>query len=125
MARCFLTEAQLPKSYWYWAVWKSAIRLNLMLMDHPGDGLAITPFELFYKRKPNGRVLSPFGILGTYCHDASTFETESSPGIVVGRSDYTNGLIFYNPLNKSFGVSSDYTFGRRQIPPHPLPSRGL
>ena len=109
MARCFLTEAQLPKSYWYWAVREAGIRLNFMPTNHPVNGRATTPFELFYERKPDGRVLFPFGVLGTYSRESPTFETESTPGIVVGRSDYTNGLIFYNPLSKTFGVSADYT----------------
>ena len=108
MARCLLTEAQLPKSYWYWAIREASLRLNMTPTPDP-NGKATTPFTLYYGRKPDARVLFPFGCVGYYRRDAPTFETETLPGIALGRSDYTNGIVFYNPSTHQFTVSADYT----------------
>ena len=109
MARCLLTDAQLPKSFWLWAVREACHRLNMTPRLDPANGSQMTPFETFFGRKPDARVLFPFGCVGYYRVDSPTFTSESRPGIALGRSDYTNGLIFYNPLNKTFAVSADYT----------------
>jgi hypothetical protein len=109
MARAFLTEAQLPRSYWYWAVREASRRLNVCPLSRPTES-PTTPFALFYGRKPDYRILFPFGSIGYYRHETNAaFEAESRPGIALGRSDYTNGIVFYNPATHSFSVSSDYT----------------
>jgi len=108
MARCMPTEAQPPKSCWCWAVREATQRLNLTPAEGP-DGNLTTPFELFWERKPDGRVLFSFGCVGCCRRDSPAFEAESLPGVALGRSDCTNGLVFCNPLNRTFSVSSDCT----------------
>ena len=59
-------------------------------------------------------MLFPFGSLG-YFHrptdgkrSRKTFEARNFVGITVGRSNFCNGLGFYNPDVQSFSMSSDY-----------------
>ena len=114
MARSFLAEAKLPRAYWFWALRESFHRMNLLPVQVESSRWS-TPLELFYSCRPNYRVLFPFGSIG-YFHrptdgrrSRQTFEARSFVGIAMGRSDFCNGLIFYNPDLRAFSVSSDYS----------------
>jgi hypothetical protein len=73
-----------------------------------------TPFELFYGLKPDYRTLFQWGCLGYYrrTRDSSgsrgQFDMHSSVGIVLGRSNHTNGMIFWDPVTQRMNVSADY-----------------
>ena len=119
MARSFLTTANLPKRFWYWAVHEASRRLNLLpISTNPTDPSSLehttTPFEAFYGTKPDFRVLFPFGSIGSFCcprdgqRDRTTFEFQGMLGIALSRSKFTNGMIFYNPTLDSFCTSADY-----------------
>ena len=114
MARSFLAEAKLPRIYWYWALREAFHRMNLLPVQ-VGPSKWSTPLQLFYERPADFRVLFPFGSIG-YFHRPSdgkrrrqTFESRSFVGVAVGRSDFCNGLLFYNPDLQTFSVSSDYS----------------
>ena len=74
-----------------------------------------TPLTLFYGQRPDYRVLFEFGAIGYFNRPTDgprqrrTFESHSFVGIALGRSDFCNGVVFYNPDQHSFSVSSDYT----------------
>eukprot|EP00978_Attheya_sp_CCMP212_P027372 scaffold91642_cov45-Attheya_sp.AAC.2 len=54
MARAYLTDRQMPRSYWFYA-----IRHAAQMMNHaPGrlKSQLTTPFELVLNRKPDGRI---------------------------------------------------------------------
>ena len=59
-----------------------------------------TPFEAFYGTKPDFRVLFPFGSIGSFRRprdgqrDRTMFESQGMLGIALGRSEFTNGMIF-------------------------------
>ena len=116
MARSFLAEAHLPKSFWFWALRESVARMNLIPVrfnDNPSD--LTTPHELYYGTPPDYRVLFPFGALGYYHRpqdggrgNRTTFESQAFTGIALGRSDNANGLMFWNPTLQRFAVSADY-----------------
>jgi hypothetical protein len=63
---------------------------------------------------PDYRVLFPFGCLGSFRRtrdgrtDRGKFHSQGLLGIALGQSEYTNGIIFYNPTLDSFSVSADY-----------------
>ena len=114
MAQSFLAKAKLPRAFWYWALREAFHRMN-MLPVQIGPSKWSSPLELFYERAPDYRVPFPFGSIG-YFHRPNdgkrrrqTFESRSFVGIAVGRSDFCNGLIFYNPDLQTFSVSSDYS----------------
>jgi hypothetical protein len=119
MARTYLTEARLPKRFWYWAIREATHRINMLpITTRPDDPTNVdfltTPFEAFYHKKPDYRTLFPFGCTGSFRrpkdgqHKRTTFESQGMLGIALGRSEFTNGMIFYNPILDSFSVSADY-----------------
>jgi hypothetical protein len=73
-----------------------------------------TPYELFYGQKPNYRVLFKWGCVSYYCCtadsgiDRGTFDTQSSVGIALGRSNQTKAMIFWDPGTSRMNVSADY-----------------
>ena len=125
MARTYLTSAKLPKRFWFWAVREASRRLNLLPVSssatNPHDpSHMITPFEAFYGTKPDYRVLFPFGSIGSFrrprdgCKKRNTFDSQGMLGIALGRSEFTNGMIFYNPTLDSFCTSADYRLDPHQ-----------
>jgi hypothetical protein len=74
-----------------------------------------TPMELFYGVKPDYRVLFRFGSIGYFRRttessgkEKSKFSSKSHTGIALGRSDYTNGMMFWDPTTSSFSVLADF-----------------
>ena len=73
-----------------------------------------TPHFKFYGTKPDYCTLFPFGAIGSFRRvrdgnrDRTQFESQGMLGIALGRSEYTDGIVFYNPVLDSFGTSADY-----------------
>ena len=74
-----------------------------------------TPMELYYGVRPDYRVLFKFGSIGYFRRTTessgkskSKFSSKSHFGIALGRSDYTNGMMFWDPTTSSFSVSADF-----------------
>ena len=133
MARAFLIEANLPKRFWFWAIREAYHRMNMLPVitqpataHHPA--IHSTPMELFYSVKPDYRVLFPFGSVGYFHREQdgprkrTQFESQSLAGIAVGRSEFTNGLIFYNPQLQDFCVSTDYSLDTTRSIGHAFPT---
>ena len=119
MARALLAEASLPTKFWYWAIREATIRLNILpITTNPKrrDDVQFmtTPFEAYHGQQPDYRILYPFGRLGSFrrtrdgTRHRQTFDSQGMMGIALGRSEYTNGMIFYNPTLDSFSTSADY-----------------
>jgi hypothetical protein len=55
MGQAFITDMQMPHSYWYWTLHQAVQVLN----DIPCtvDGISMTPHELFFSVKPDFCVL--------------------------------------------------------------------
>ena len=115
MARSFLAEAHLPKSFWFWAIHESVARMNLIPVrfnDNPSD--LATPHKLYYDTPSDYRVLFPYGALGYYHHpqdggrgNRTTFQSQAFTGIALSRPDNANGLMFWNPTLQRFAASAD------------------
>jgi hypothetical protein len=114
MARSFLTDARLPKRFWFWAVKEAFRRINMLPVKQVGTDDLSTPHELFFGEQPDYRTLFPFGCVGAFRRprdgnrSRTTFESQSCLGIALGRSDFTAGLVFWIPGLQSFSVSPDY-----------------
>jgi hypothetical protein len=122
MARAYLQEANLPKKFWFWAIRTAFERMNMIPMevgeDSEGKQRLSTPFELFYGQQPDLRTLFPFGCVGYFKretdhlsgtpHHRTKFQAQTYPGIALGRSNNSNGLIFWSPEQQRFSVSADY-----------------
>ena len=71
MARSFLTESQLPKRFWYWAVREASLRHNILPIttncENPNDAkFWTTPYAAFYGVRPDYRILFNFESIGTF-----------------------------------------------------------
>jgi hypothetical protein len=113
MARNWLASAELPSTFWYYAVRRAAEICNYFPIQLE-DGLFTTPFELVHKSKPDLRVLfKQFSLAAVRCERVgderlNKFDSQTVPMIAVGRCPNSNGLLFYNPANSTFVSSIDY-----------------
>jgi hypothetical protein len=115
MARGWLASAELPSTFWFYAVRHAAEVCNY-LPYRLDDGSYTTPFELAHQTKPDLRVLfKPFGLYAVRRERSgdislNKFDPQSLPMIAVGQSPNSNGLQFYNPSSGTFVSSIDYTY---------------
>ena len=95
MARSFLTEAKLPKKFWYWAIREANLRLNILPITQQQDGidnpaLMSTPYFELFRVKPDYRILFPFGCIGSFRraresnHKRTNFKSQCLIGIALG-----------------------------------------
>ncbi len=113
MGRAFITDMQMPRNFWYWALRQSVQVLNYIPCTV--EGLSTTPHELVYGVKPDLRVLFRMFSTGFFRHlrDGSQHrsgitDSKSMQGIALGRCRKSDGMIFYCPHNKQIYTSSDY-----------------
>jgi len=115
MARNWLASAELPSTFWYYAVCRAAEVCNYFPF-HLEDGSFTTPFELVHHVKPDLRTMfKPFGlaVVQGECkgnESLKKFDSQSLPMIAIGKCQNSNGLQFYNPINGTFVSSIDYVF---------------
>ena len=115
MARNWLASAELPSTFWFYAVRRASEVCNYFPYRLE-DGNITTPFELAHKEKPDLRVLfKPFSLAAVRRErvgdmNITKFDSQSLPMICVGRCPHSNGLQFYNPSNGTFVSSIDYVF---------------
>jgi hypothetical protein len=113
MARSWLASAELPSSFWFYAIHRAAEVCNYFPTKQV-NGHYITPFELVHHKKPDLRVLFKMFSLAAVCREhqgdcrIQKFESQSIPMIAVGRCQNSNGLQFYNPAYGTFVSSIDY-----------------
>ena len=87
-----------------------------------------TPHELFYGIPPNYAIIFPFGSLGYFRRPflpsgqkVSNFHSKSHAGIALGRSDYSNAMMFWDPLTSRFSSSADYKLDTDRSLPDAFP----
>jgi len=120
MARAYLTEKQMPRAFWFYAIVHSAHMMNAI----PG--------------KIHGRIASPFLLVHGVGHDEQTWislfsicyfhhekdgdmkcskhQAHSMDGIIVGRSPTSNALLVYNPRNKHDYEPDSYRIDSYRLP---------
>jgi hypothetical protein len=115
MARSWLASAELPGSFWFYAVKRAAETCNYFPIKLD-CGTWTTPLELAHGIKPDLRVLFKlFGVAAVHRErqgdkSLEKFDSQSVPMIAVGRCPNSNGIQFYNPSNGTFVSSIDYKF---------------
>jgi hypothetical protein len=115
MARNWLASAELPGTFWFFAVKRAAEVCNYFptRTDH---GSWTTPFEQAHGVKPDLRVLFRlFSVAAVRreCMGNNTlgkFDSQSVSMIAVGRCPNSTGIQFYNPSNVTLVSSIDYKF---------------
>ena len=79
-----------------------------------------TPHFEFYGTKPDYRTLFPFGAIGSFRRvqdgncNRTQFDSQGMLGIALGCSEYTNRMVFYNPVLDSFSTSADYLLDKNR-----------
>ena len=113
MARSWLFANHLPSKFWFYAL-KRATELSNYFPVLDSEKIT-TPFELVHNVKPDFRSLFPmFSIAYVRKTTDSSgskknkFTSQTIKTIAVGKSDYTDGLTFYNPATNDTIESSDY-----------------
>jgi transposase InsO family protein len=120
MARAYITEKQVGREFWYFAIRHAAQMMNQV----PGRlGRKLTsPFELVHGVKPNANTWFELFSIGYFPHHMESNETKSKmqaqtmDGIAVGRDELSNTILFYNPVNKQYYRPPIYKLDEGRLP---------
>ena len=121
MARAYITEKQMPRSFWFYAVVHAARMMNAIPGRH--SGRLASPFLLVHGVGHDKRTWIPIFSLAFFHHEKdgdelrSHHQAHTMDGIVVGCSPTSNALLVYNPRNKKYYKPDSY-----RIDPYHLPS---
>jgi hypothetical protein len=98
MARAYITEKQVSREFWYFAIKHSTLMLN-QIPGRLGRRLT-TPYELVHGIKPDATTWFELFSIGYFDHATennskkSKFEVQTLVGIVIGRCDKSNTVKF-------------------------------
>jgi len=104
MSRAYITEKQMPRSFWFFSIFHSARMMNTI----PGKlhGKLASPFLLVHGVGHDERTWFPLFSVWYIHHDRdgpvarSHTQAHTMDGIAVGRSPTSNALLVYNPRTK-------------------------
>jgi hypothetical protein len=121
MARAYLTEKQMPRSFWFYAVSHSARMMNAI----PGKfgGKLASPFLLVHGVGHDERTWFPlFSVCYFHCEregdiSRSHCQAHTMDGIAIGRSPTSNAMLVYSPRTKRYYEPDSY-----RLDPYRLPS---
>jgi hypothetical protein len=132
MSRAYLTEKQIPRTFWYFAIKHSARMMNIILGKYKGKLasplMPFMPFMLIYIACPDPRTWLPLFLLCYFHHkkdsDASRSKNQAHTldGIVIGRSSTSNALLVYNPRNQQYYKPNSYRLDSYHLPSSVYPS---
>jgi transposase InsO family protein len=125
MARAYITEKQVGREYWYFAIKHAAHMMNQV----PGRlGRKLTsPFELVHGVKPNSSTWFKLFSVGYFPHQNEENETKSKSqahtmdGIAVGRDELSNTVLFYNPILRQYYRPSIFKLDESRLPVSTFP----
>ncbi len=126
MSRAYLTEKQMPRTFWYYAIKHSARMMN-MIPGKYGSKLA-SPFMLAHGTRPDPRTWLPLFSLCYFHHekdsDASRSKSQAHTmdGIVIGRSPTSNAILVYNPRNQRYYEPDSYKLDPYRVPSSVYPT---
>ena len=126
MSRAYLTEKQMPRTFWYYAIKHSARMMN-MIPGKYGSKLA-SPFMLTHGTRPDPRTWLPLFSVCYFHHekdsDASRSKSQAHTmdGILVGRSPTSNAILVYNPRNQRYYEPDSYKLDPYRVPSSVYPT---
>jgi hypothetical protein len=120
MARAYITEKQVGREFWFYAIRHAAQMINQV----PGQmGRKLTsPFELVHGVKPDSSTWFELFSVGYFPHYTKSNETKSKmkaqtiDGIAVGRDELSNTILFYNPVNRQYYRPPIYKLDESRLP---------
>jgi hypothetical protein len=121
MSRAYLTEKQMPRSFWYFAICHAASMMNVI----PGkyNGKLTSPFMLVHGERPDQQAWLPIFSLCYFHHENDSNASRSKnqantlDGIIIGRDPTSTAILVYNPRNQKYYKPDSY-----RINPYRLPS---
>jgi hypothetical protein len=126
ISRAYLTEKQMPHTFWYFAIKHSASMMNMIPAKYKGK--LASPFMLVHGVCPNPRTWLPLFSLCYFHHnkdsDASHSKNQAHTldGIVFGRSSTLNALLIYKPCNQQYYEPDSYRLDSYCLPHSLYPS---
>ena len=127
MARAYITEKQMPRTFWFYAVVHAARMMNAIPGRYSSGRLA-SPFLLVHGVGHDERTWIPIFSLAFFHHERdgdvsrSHHQAHTMDGIVVGRSPTSNALLVYNPRNKKYYEPDSYRIDPYRLPTSAYPS---
>eukprot|EP00804_Cyclotella_cryptica_P008738 CCRYP_018465-RC/>CCRYP_018465-RC protein AED:0.27 eAED:0.26 QI:0/-1/0/1/-1/0/1/0/969 len=127
MARAYITEKQVGREFWYFAI-KHAVYMLNQIPGRLGRKLT-TPFELVYGVKPDSSTWFELFSIGYFDHKTeasatkSNIEAQTLAGIAVGRDEKANTIKFYNPLTKAYYSPPVFKLDESRLPASHFPNR--
>lgn len=126
MARAYLTEKQMPRTFWFYAVVHSARMMNAI----PGKfgGKLASPFLLVHGLGHDERTWFPLFSVCYFHHERdgditrSHCQSHTMDGIAIGRSPTSNALLVYNPRTKRYYEPDSYRLDPYRLPSSVYPS---
>ncbi|CAN6552325.1 unnamed protein product [Malus baccata var. baccata] len=107
MVRSMMSSADLPISFWGYALHTSAYLLNAM----PSKSVPQTPYEIWYGKKPSLKHLKIWGCPAyVKKQDAGKLEARSVKCYFVGYPKQTYGYEFYHPDDQKVFVARNAIF---------------
>jgi hypothetical protein len=117
MARMMFDEHRTPRRFWADVI-STACYISNRIFLH--SILHLTPFELFFGRKPSVSHFRPFGCkCFVLRHDnLKKFESRSFDGILLGYTPHGRSYRVYNVETNTIVESCDVTFDKTAPCPH-------
>jgi len=122
MARAYMTEKQVSRDYWFFALSHAVLMLN----QTPGrlNNKLTTPYELVHGEKPDSRTWFELFSVGFFSHDTdvpsgdarSKSQAQTLDGIAVGRDSATNTITFYNPITRQYYRPQAFKLDESRLP---------
>ena len=112
MVRSMMIHANLPKSFW-----GDALNTASYLLNHaPSKAVDSTPYEIWYKRKPNLKHLKVWGCPAFVKKvESDKLDSKSDKCYFVGYLKESFRYYFYNPNEQKVFVSRHATFLEREF----------
>jgi hypothetical protein len=120
MARAYLTEKQMLRTFWFYAVTHAACMMNST--QGKIHGHLASPFLLVQGVGHNKRTWLPIFFLCYFHHekdgDKERFKNQAHTmdGIIIGSSPTSNALLVYNPRNKQYYKLDSYCMNSYCLP---------
>jgi hypothetical protein len=120
MARAYLTEKQMPRSFWFYTITHAACMMNAI----PGkfkDRLA-SPFLLVHWVGHDVRAWIPLFSMCYFHHEKDgdqshlKHQAHTMDGVIIGRSPTSNKLLINNPQNHQYYKPDSYCIYSYQLP---------
>jgi hypothetical protein len=120
MGRTYLTEKQMPRTYWLYAITHAARMMNAIPGKH--SGYLASPFLLVHGVGHDEHTWIPLTSLCYFHHIRNGDQTHSKhqahtmDGIVIGRSPTSNAFLVYNSWNKQYHEPYSYHLDSYRLP---------